>query len=137
MAPCLFPAVCCSMGCPFWLLFLVCLTIIIVTGMVLFYLYVKNRMKKGTADQERFHEIVLKLMTFDHEKEWAHLKEVSASTDDVLKNSVTELTQKVSDLENELNTEKRKNELTGGLLTTYKEILEKLNVKVVPDDKKV
>ena len=134
MTPCLCFNSCCSIDHPLWMLIVACVTIILVTGSILCYLNNKNKIQNEKADKEREHEKTMRNLTFDNEKKWAILKDVSADTVEALKKEVEGIKQNVSDLKAKLISEEEKNKLSGQLLSTYEDILKKLNVKVLPDD---
>lgn len=121
-----------------WVPVIWALIVIISVALVLCYLHNRNKlkMKKEMADNDHQHELELKDKVFEHEKEWAHFKDISVSTDEALKKRVIEMEQTISSLNNQLKHEQEKNELSNKLLSSYDEIFKKLRAQIVASDEK-
>ena len=73
-------------------------TILLVTGMILWHLCRKNKRQKQEAENERKHEIQLKDKVYEQEKAWVKFNETMAK--------VESLEEKVNALQSQLDEQK-------------------------------
>ena len=109
------------------------IAVVAVVTIVQWYFRKKLRTSRELAEAERRHELRLKEMTFEQEKEWAHFRDISASTDEALKKQNEEMKQAISSLEAKLKREKEEKELSDQLLSSYEKLFKKINLKILPD----